>query len=97
MVRQIQKSYLKHLGEPFVYLSDEFYLMAGYPLPPLDHYGDLWQVENGVGMTRAFLSKFHEDGGVFLVRLDRPEHYIIITGALAGPVWRKISFPHSAV
>ena len=93
MVRQIQKRYLKHLGEPFVYLSDEFYLMAGYPLPPLDHYGDLWQIENGVGMTRAFLTTFHEDTRTFPVRLDRPEHYIIITGALAGPALEKDILP----
>jgi putative radical SAM enzyme (TIGR03279 family) len=45
----------KSLGEPFLFLADEFYLKAGLPLPPLREYGDLPQIENGVGMVPLFL------------------------------------------
>ncbi len=36
-------------GFPWVYGSDELYLLAGRELPPFEHYGDFSQIENGVG------------------------------------------------
>ncbi len=45
----------KRLGQPFLFLADEFYLKAGLPFPPLRSYGDLPQLENGVGMVPLFL------------------------------------------
>jgi putative radical SAM enzyme (TIGR03279 family) len=44
----------KRLGEPFLFLADEFYLKATLPFPPLREYGDLPQIENGVGMVPLF-------------------------------------------
>ena len=49
------KSLQKRLGEPFLFLADEFYLKGGLPFPPLKEYGDLPQIENGVGMAPLFL------------------------------------------
>ena len=49
------KSLKKSLGEPFLFLADEFYLKADLPFPPLREYGDLPQIENGVGMVPLFL------------------------------------------
>ena len=49
------KALKKKLGEPFLFLADEFYLKAGLPFPPLREYGDLPQIENGVGMVPLFL------------------------------------------
>jgi putative radical SAM enzyme (TIGR03279 family) len=49
------KALKKRLGEPFLFLADEFYLKAGLPFPPLREYGDLPQIENGVGMVPLFL------------------------------------------
>ncbi len=49
------KSLNKRLGQPFLFLADEFYLKAGLPFPPLRMYGDLPQIENGVGMVPLFL------------------------------------------
>ena len=45
----------KQLREPFLFLADEFFLMAGIPFPPLRDYGDLPQIENGVGLVPLFL------------------------------------------
>ncbi|MBC8017531.1 MAG: DUF512 domain-containing protein [Verrucomicrobia bacterium] len=45
----------KSLGEPFLFLADEFYLKAALPFPDLREYGDLPQIENGVGMVPLFL------------------------------------------
>ena len=44
----------KDLGEPFLFLADEFYLKAGLPFPPIREYGDFPQIENGVGMVPLF-------------------------------------------
>lgn len=56
----------QELGAPFLFFADEFYLKAEKPFPPLADYGDLPQVENGVGMIPLFLD---EAGDV----LDRAE------------------------
>lgn len=43
----------KARGEPWVYGSDELYLLAGRELPPTAHYGDFSQIENGVGAVTS--------------------------------------------
>ena len=48
------KALKKRLGQPFLFLADEFYLKAALPFPPLRDYGDLPQIENGVGMVPLF-------------------------------------------
>ena len=48
------------LGEPFLFLADEFYIKGDLPFPPLEDYGDLPQLENGVGMIPLFLSEAEE-------------------------------------
>jgi putative radical SAM enzyme (TIGR03279 family) len=57
-VSRIQRELKKKLGTPFVFLGDEIYIMAGETLPPLSHYRDFPQIENGVGMVRTFLKQF---------------------------------------
>ena len=54
---QRQKHFEENYGTPFIYLADEFYLLAGLPLPPHQHYGDYEQLENGVGLVRLFLNE----------------------------------------
>lgn len=49
------------LGSSFVYLSDEFYIRTGLPLPGNDYYEGFYQLENGVGLTRDFINQFHEE------------------------------------
>src|SRR5258707_7437316 len=44
-------------GQPFVYLSDEWYYVTGQPFPPARHYGGYRPIENGVGMTRKLLDE----------------------------------------
>ena len=56
-VEPLQRRYQDQLGSRFAWLSDEWYLMAGLPLPPRDSYEDLPQQENGVGSIRAFLEE----------------------------------------
>ncbi|UFS72828.1 DUF512 domain-containing protein [Geomonas sp. RF6] len=50
----------QQLGEPFLFLADEFYVKGELPFPPLEEYGDLPQIENGVGMIPLFLDEAEE-------------------------------------
>ena len=54
-VERLQRSFRVSTGSRFAWLSDEWYLIAGRPLPPRASYEDLPQQENGVGSIRAFL------------------------------------------
>ncbi len=48
------------LGRPLFYASDEFYLVAGVPLPPVGEYESLDEAENGIGMFASFARSFAE-------------------------------------
>lgn len=48
------------LENSFVYLADEFYIIAGYPIPEYEAYDDFPQLENGIGLIRDFISQWHE-------------------------------------
>ncbi|OGW44519.1 MAG: hypothetical protein A2Y66_07730 [Nitrospirae bacterium RBG_13_41_22] len=52
-----QKRFIKKHGNPIVYGADELYLKAEHPYPPLRAYGDLHQIENGVGMLPLFMNQ----------------------------------------
>ena len=51
-VSRRQQQYLEQFGTRFVFLSDEFYCLAGREIPEEEHYEDYPQIENGVGMIR---------------------------------------------
>ena len=50
-VSEYQREFVKDIGTSLVYLADEFYINAGIPLPPYEHYEDFPQIENGVGLV----------------------------------------------
>ncbi len=54
-VKQARSRCKKRYGDPVVHLADEFYIRADLPFPPLKDYGDLPQIENGVGLVPSFL------------------------------------------
>ncbi|MCE2836072.1 MAG: DUF512 domain-containing protein, partial [Cyanobium sp. 49614_E6] len=56
-VEALQEAFQNRLGSRFAWLADEWYLIAGLPLPPRSDYEDLPQRENGVGSTRGFLEE----------------------------------------
>ncbi|MBR4153034.1 MAG: DUF512 domain-containing protein [Selenomonadaceae bacterium] len=60
VIEQVEKWQEKaraDLGRTFVYLGDEFYLLAEKNLPPAEFYDDFPQIENGIGMTRNFIEE----------------------------------------
>lgn len=89
MVCSWQDKCRKKTGSSFVYLSDEFYLSAGRPIPKYEFYDGFPQLENGIGLVRSFLTeweetKFSEDGYKYPTYLD------VICGVSAEKVLRPL-------
>lgn len=75
-------------GDPWVFGSDELYLLAGRPLPGPGHYGDYVQIENGVGAVTALRERVRAglDG---LPRLDG-RRIGVVTGVSMGPLMPEL-------
>jgi len=56
-IETFQKRFKKKHGELIVFASDEMYIRAERPFPALKDFGELPQIENGVGMVPAFTSR----------------------------------------
>jgi len=57
IVNAFQKRFKKKHGEAIVYCADEMYIKAETPFPAVQAYGELPQIENGVGMVPLFISQ----------------------------------------
>jgi len=79
-----QKTFLSEFQNPIIFAGDEFYLLAGAPIPEADKYGDFPQIENGVGMARLFLDKWQSLVGLLPRSVKGPKRCSIVTGTLAG-------------
>lgn len=79
---------MRERGVPWVYGSDELYLLAERPLPSFEHYGDFSQIENGVGAL-SMLSHRVETGREQLPRLDGVR-FAVVTGTSMAPLMPKL-------
>ncbi len=84
-----QQRFLARDGTRLVYPADEFYCIAGEPLPPDEAYEDYCQIENGVGMLRRFAEEMR-----IARRLDddprgRPRRVLLACGVSVAPYMRK--------
>ena len=57
IIESFQKRFRKKHGNPVIYGADELYLKAERSFPPIREYGDLHQIENGVGMVPLFMNQ----------------------------------------
>lgn len=55
-----EKIYREH-GVHFIHAGDEWYIMAGEPIPEEEVYDGYLQLENGVGMVRLLLNEVKEE------------------------------------
>lgn len=56
-----QRKCRRETGKSFIYLGDEFYLLAEKELPKADWYDGFPQLENGIGLTRNFLEEWNKE------------------------------------
>ncbi|MDE3127697.1 MAG: DUF512 domain-containing protein [Gemmatimonadota bacterium] len=75
-------------GDPWVFGSDELYLLAGRPLPGPEHYGEYVQIENGVGAVTALRERVR-DGLDALPRLDG-RRVGVVTGVSMQPLMPEL-------
>lgn len=89
-----QKEFLTRFKHPFIFASDEFYLLAGEPVPGADKYDGFPQIENGVGLARLFMDEWAEvEGG--LPDQAAKQAIVLVTGVLGakmlGPVAARLN------
>ncbi|GHO86649.1 DUF512 domain-containing protein [Dictyobacter formicarum] len=73
-------------GNPFVYLSDEWYYITEREFPPARHYGLYSQIENGVGMTRFLIDQWARSKRRLPARMPEPRRVTVVTSTMASPV-----------
>jgi putative radical SAM enzyme (TIGR03279 family) len=81
-----QRRSRKRHGDPIVYASDELYIKGEVPFPPLIEYGDLPQLENGVGMVSLFQ---HQARKVKIPHGVKGKRFVTFTGASFYPFLRR--------
>ena len=86
------KVFMERLHSYFIYLADEFYILAEKSLPDAERYEDFSQIENGVGMTRAFLDDFRQECEEMPGAVS-PAKISIVTGTMVAPILQKNIVP----
>lgn len=89
MIRNVhtrQVKYLRELGTRFVWLSDEWYLMAEKSVPGIRHYERFPQYEDGVGTMRLFKERQRALARRLPDKLANSYRATVVTGELAAPV-----------
>lgn len=85
-VEIMQKYYLDAIGTRFVFLSDEFYIIANNETQPFENYEGFSQIENGVGMKAMFNYELQNSLDNIQKSLGGLTSGIILTGEYALPI-----------
>lgn len=82
-------------GRTFIYLSDEFYLLSGRPLPPAEYYDGFPQLDNGIGLARSFIEDFKmaaEEAQQEEREADgKPVKLAVVSGTSIAPLLKKLA------
>lgn len=80
-------------GVPFIQPADEYFVRAERERKPLAFYGDLEQIENGVGMTEKVWTDFTERVDEFEdgAKLKRKKTSLLISGVSAEAFNQKVA------
>jgi NifB/MoaA-like Fe-S oxidoreductase len=90
LVSEWQDRFGGRFGANFVYLGDEFYLLAGRDIPEAEYYDGFPLVENGVGMVRRFVDAFEQGFSRLEALALDPIRAILVTGVLGGGFLRPM-------
>ncbi|MCR5580140.1 MAG: DUF512 domain-containing protein [Pseudobutyrivibrio sp.] len=83
---------MERFGNHFVQASDEWYILAGRPLPNADRYDGFIQLENGVGMLRLLKEEVLDALEDIKKPLFMKRHHVTIaTGKLVAPFMRELA------
>ena len=88
-IERWQRYYMEKYGTHLIHASDEWYILAGRPIPGEDSYDGYLQLENGVGMVRLLVEEvrqcLRERQGD-----DRKRRVTLATGRLMEPYLKKL-------
>lgn len=87
IIETFQKRFIKKHGNPIVYCADELYILADRPFPPLKEYGELYQIENGVGMVSYFMNQAKKMKLTKKIKIKK--RFLTITGISFYPFLKK--------
>ncbi len=79
--------------QPFIFLSDEWYIVAKKPFRPIVEMGGLNLIENGVGQVQSFLEDFELESESFPTSFSEPTSFTIATGHLAYGIFETNVIP----
>jgi putative radical SAM enzyme (TIGR03279 family) len=90
-VDEMTASYRRRIGKGFVYLADEFILLAGRVIPSSAYYDGFPQLGNGVGMMRELLNDLRgRRPAIWRLKAEGLRRIAVLSGQSAGPLLRQI-------
>jgi putative radical SAM enzyme (TIGR03279 family) len=94
-VQKFQGQFHKELGSTFVWLADEWFLIARRNLPSAAHYESYPQIDNGVGSIRLFLTQFEKAAKTIPAKVAPPRQLTWVVGNTVehafGPILDKLN------
>ncbi|MGD1906493.1 MAG: TIGR03279 family radical SAM protein [Leptolyngbyaceae cyanobacterium] len=89
-VKALQTQFRSQFDTTFAWLADEWFLIAGSPLPAAIDYEDYPQIGNGVGSIRQFLTDFDAAAVNLLPPSVSPQHYVWVVGNAVEQAFQPI-------
>jgi putative radical SAM enzyme (TIGR03279 family) len=82
-VEKLQEEFKKQFDTNFVFLADEFFVLAGQPIPPENYYEGYSMLEDGIGLIRLFMSEFEEIEPLLPSTIQKRRRVTVVTGKAA--------------
>ncbi|HZK58152.1 MAG TPA: DUF512 domain-containing protein, partial [Clostridia bacterium] len=89
-VKVWQKGFRDSVNRNFVYVSDEFYILANRGFPTYESYDGFPQLENGVGLVTKFEHEFYQHLKTLQCTIEVYKHVTVVTGTAACRLIREI-------
>ena len=90
LVEALQAQFQTQFGSRFAWLADEWYLIAGQPLPAASWYEQYPQLENGVGSIRAFISEFEHQAEQLPTHIQPPRRLTWVVGNVVEQAFQPL-------
>jgi putative radical SAM enzyme (TIGR03279 family) len=92
-VDRLRQLMIKKIGDPFVYCSDEFFIRTGREIPDESYYGEFYQLENGVGLTRNLIQTLINEKNLLKRKNSKKKKFTFISGILGSIALNKYIIP----
>lgn len=87
----LQRGFRRAHDISLLYFSDEFYLLAGLPIPSSREYNGYPQLKNGVGLTRVLLDDWDKARSELRGASVPYSRIILVCGTLIAPILTQLA------